>query len=63
MDAPTIADIYAARKRIRPYLPPTPLRTYHGINDSSTPRLGSSTRTTSPRAPSRYVGASISSVR
>ncbi len=32
MNAPTVVDIYAARRRIRPYLPPTPLRTYHGIN-------------------------------
>jgi threonine dehydratase len=33
MHAPTFTDVLAAQKRIRPYLPPTPLHSYSGVND------------------------------
>ncbi len=32
MEAPTFKDVLAARKRIRPYLAPTPLHTYPAVN-------------------------------
>jgi threonine dehydratase len=33
MQPPTFQDVLLAQRRIRPYLPPTPLHTYSAVND------------------------------
>ncbi|MFL5626231.1 MAG: hypothetical protein ACJ788_11625 [Ktedonobacteraceae bacterium] len=33
MNMPTFVDVLLAQRRIRPYLPPTPLHSYPAMND------------------------------
>ena len=62
----TLDDVRAARERLRPHLPPTPLRAYAPLDEAvgrGDPRAASSTRTSSRPAPSRCGTASRRSPR
>ena len=51
--APTFKDVLAARKRIAPYVPRTPLHHYAALSKFLGARYASSTRTIMPWGPSR----------